>query len=153
MLRERLNQALKDAMRAKEPRKVSTLRLILAAVKDRDIAMRADPDERDDDVILQEILAKMIKQRQDSIQAYEEAGRCELAEKEREEIRVIEAFLPRQLSETEIRQACEAVVDEVQAASLKDIGRCMGALKSRYAGRMDFSKASQQVKGLLGQRA
>ncbi|GEQ99521.1 aspartyl-tRNA amidotransferase subunit B [Iodidimonas muriae] len=150
-LREKLNAAVKDAMRAREPRKVSTLRLILASVKDRDIVRRTEADERDDDVIISEIMTRMIKQRQDSITAYEEGGRLELAEKEREEIAVIEGFLPRQLGDDEILAACKAVVEELEATSLKDIGRCMAVLKERYAGKMDFSKASKQIKALLSQ--
>ncbi|GEQ97190.1 aspartyl-tRNA amidotransferase subunit B [Iodidimonas gelatinilytica] len=150
-LREKLNAAVKDAMRAREPRKVSTLRLILASVKDRDIVRRTEADERDDDVIISEIMTRMIKQRQDSITAYEEGGRLELAEKEREEIAVIEGFLPRQLGDGEILAACKAVVEELEATSLKDIGRCMAVLKERYAGKMDFSKASKQIKALLSQ--
>lgn len=139
-------------MRAKEMRKVTTLRLILAAVKDRDIVRRTEADERDDDVIITEIMARMIKQRQDSITAYEEGGRLELAEKEREEIVVIESFLPRQLDESEIKAACEAVVAELDAQTLKDIGRCMAALKEQYAGRMDFSLASKTIKDILSDR-
>jgi len=149
-LRDRLSDALKASMRAKQSRRVNTLRLILAAVKDRDIAMRAEADEREDDQIIQEILSKMVKQRRESIEAYEEAGRLELAEKEREEIAIIEEFLPRQLSDAEIREACAEAVEEVQAETLKDIGRTMGVLKSRYAGCMDFSKASREIKAILG---
>lgn len=136
-------------MKAREPRKVSTLRLILAAVKDRDIARRVDTDERDDDIIITEIFSKMVKQRHESIQAYEEAGRLELAERERAEIEIIRTFLPRQFSDAEINAACEAVILEVKAESLRDIGRCMTSLKTRHAGCMDFSKASRKVKDLL----
>lgn len=148
-LRDDLNAALKDAMRAKETRKISTLRLILAAIKDRDIARRTESDERDDDVITSEILQKMIKQRQDSIVAYEEGGRLELADKEREEVAIIEGFLPRQLDDDEIAKAVEDAISELGAASLKDIGRTMALLKERFAGRMDFSKASKAVKDRL----
>ncbi len=148
-LRERLNAAVKDAMRAKERRKVTTLRLILAAVKDRDIVRRTESDERDDDVIIMEIMQRMIKQRHDSITAYEEGGRLELAENEREEIRVIENFLPRQLDDSEIEAACHQVVLDLGATTLKDIGRCMAKLKEDYAGRMDFSKASRIIKDIL----
>ncbi len=150
MLRDRLKDSLKEAMRAKDMTRVATLRLVLAAEKDRDIAARADGTaEAEDDAAIAEILTKMIKQRRDSIRAYEEGGRCELAEREREEIAVIESFLPKQLDESEIRAACQEAVAEAQAESLKDIGRCMGLLKDRYAGQMDFAKASQQVKSLL----
>ena len=150
MLREKLTESLKQAMRAKQARKVTTVRLILAAIKDRDIAARTDDkSEQDDDAAIKEILAKMVKQRAESIKAYEEAGRCELAEREREEVTIIQEFLPRQMSEEETARACRDVVQDVGAASLKDIGRCMGALKARYAGQMDFARASAQVKELL----
>lgn len=139
-------------MRAKERRKVTTLRLILAAVKDRDIVRRTEADERDDDVIVTEIMARMIKQRHDSIKAYEEGGRLELAENEREEIEVIESFLPRQLNDSEIEAACHQVIKDLDATTLKDIGRCMAKLKEEYAGRMDFSKASKTIKDLLSGR-
>ncbi len=150
MLRDDLNQAMKAAMRAKEARKLSTVRLILAAIKEKDIEMRtADGGAGDDDALITDILSKMVKQRRDSIKAYEEAGRCELAEREREEITIIEEFLPKQMSEAEIKAAAEAVVAEIGAEGLKDIGRCMGALKSKYAGQMDFAKASVTIKGML----
>ena len=137
-------------MRAKEARKVTTLRLILAAIKDRDIAARTeDKSEADDDVVIQQILGKMIKQRRDSIVAYEEGGRAELAEQEREEIGIIEKFLPEQMSDEEIAVACKETVSETGAQGLKDIGRVMGALKAKYAGQMDFSKASATVKEIL----
>ncbi|RMF13522.1 MAG: GatB/YqeY domain-containing protein [Alphaproteobacteria bacterium] len=152
-LREQLQNALKEAMRDKNRRKVATLRLVLAAIKDRDIARRTEADERDDDVIIREILARMIKQRQDSIAAYEEGGRLELAEQERNEIDIIRSFLPRQLSDEEIRKAVETAIGEVEAKSLKDIGRVMAWLKEHHAGRMDFSKASRVVKELLGAKA
>lgn len=148
-LRERLGTALKEAMRAQDKRRLSTLRLILAAVKDRDIARRVDADARDDDVVISEILGRMIKQRQDSIKAYEEGARLELAEQEREEIAVIEDFLPRQLSDSEIETACREVVESEGASELRDIGRCMGKLKETCAGRMDFAKASRHLKDLL----
>lgn len=151
MLREKLQQALKDAMRQKEGRKLATIRLILAAVKDRDIAMRGTSDGGlDDDAVITEILVKMVKQRRDSIKAFEEGGRCELAEQEREEIAVIEDFLPRQLSEAELEAACKAAVDEVGAESLKDMGKTMSVLKARYAGQMDFAQAGAKVRALLG---
>lgn len=150
MLRDSLSETLKDAMRAKEPRKVLTLRLILAAIKDRDIAARTeDKSEQDDDVVIQQIMSKMIKQRRESIVAYEEAGRCELAEQEREEIGIIEKFLPEQMSDDEIAAACKEAMSEVGAQGLKDIGRVMGILKKKYVGRMDFSKASANVKETL----
>lgn len=150
MLRDDLNQAMKEAMRNKDKRKLSTVRLILAAIKDKDIDARGDDTEaRDDDAAIIDILSKMVKQRNDSIKAYEEAGRCELAEQEKAEISVIEEFLPKQMNDEEIKAACEAVVAELGAEGLKDIGRCMGALKEKYAGQMDFAKASATIKGLL----
>ncbi|WP_262694666.1 GatB/YqeY domain-containing protein [Kordiimonas aquimaris] len=150
MLRDDLTTSMKDAMRAKEKRKLSTVRLILAAIKEKDIEMRGqDAGDRDDDAVITDILSKMVKQRNDSIKAYEEAGRCELAEREREEIAIIQEFLPKQMDEAEIKAAAEAVVAEIGAEGLKDIGRCMGALKSKYAGQMDFAKASVTIKGML----
>jgi uncharacterized protein YqeY len=150
MLRQRLKDELIEAMKARDTRKVATLRLILAAVKDRDIMARS-PEGREgvsDDEILQ-ILAKMIRQRQDSIVSYEEGGRLDLVEQERQEIAIIETFLPKQLSDPEIETACSKVMDEIGAQNLKDMGRTMTALKERYAGTMDFSKASSVVKGRL----
>lgn len=150
MLRDVLTKSMKEAMRAKEARKLSTVRLILAAIKEKDIEMRgADASERDDDAVITDILSKMVKQRRDSIKAYEEGGRCELAEREKEEISIIEEFLPKQMSDDEIKAAAEAVVSELGAEGLKDIGRCMGSLKEKYAGQMDFAKASVTIKGML----
>ena len=150
MLREKIKDALKDAMKAKEGRRVATLRLIMAAVKDRDIAMRTeDATEQDDDAVILGILGKMVKQRGDSIQAYEEAGRLELAEQERQEIEIISDFLPKQMSDEEIEDAAKKAVSETGAESLKDMGKVMGLLKSRHAGAMDFAKASQAIKDLL----
>ena len=131
--------------------RISTLRLITAAIKDRDIAART-ADNRDgvsDDEIL-EILAKMVKQRQESAATYEQAGRLELAEQERSEIIVIEEFMPRQLDEEEMAAAVTAVIEAQAASSLKDMGKVMGALKSQYAGQMDFGKAGALVKQKLG---
>ena len=150
MLREKLQGSLKSAMLGKETRRVATIRLILAAVKDRDIAARSqDKSEEDDDEVITQILSKMIKQRRDSIQAYEEGGRCELAEREREEIEIIKGFLPEQLTDAEVSTACRTAVDETGAEGLKDIGRVMGTLKAKYAGRMDFSKAAAEVREIL----
>lgn len=150
MLRTRLNEALKEAMKAKDQRAVSTVRLILAALKDRDIAARSRgvTDGIDETEILS-MLQTMIKQRQESITMYEQGGRCELAEQEREEIAVIERFLPKQLSDTETKQAIDEVIAEIGAASIKDMGRTMAELRARYAGRMDFTKVSGIVKQVL----
>ena len=151
MLRTRLNDALKAAMKAKETRTVATVRLILAALKDRDIAARGKGNLEgiDEDGILA-LLQSMIKQRRESIALYEKGGRLELARQETEEITVIEQFLPRQLGEDEMAEAVKTVIQDVDAKSLKDMGRTMAALKERYAGRMDFAKASAQVKEQLG---
>lgn len=149
-MRDRLNAHLKDAMRAKDAARLSTLRLINAAIKDKDIASRSDgPDAgvSDDDILA--ILAKMIKQRQDSITAYEEAGRLELAEKEGAEIAVIEEFLPRQLTADEVDAAIKAVIAETEASSIRDMGRVMAALKAQYAGQIDFGKVGGMIKGML----
>lgn len=150
MLRDDLTLSMKDAMRAKDKRKLSTVRLVLAAIKEKDIAMRGDDSaDRDDDAMVIDILSKMVKQRNDSIKAYEEAGRCELAEQEKDEIVIIQKFLPTQMTEDEIAAACTAVVADLGAEGLKDIGRCMGALKAKFAGQMDFAKASVTIKGML----
>jgi uncharacterized protein YqeY len=150
-MREKISTALKEAVKAQDKRRMSTLRLISAAIKDRDIAARTkDQSDGVSDAELLEILSKMIKQRRDAITMYEEAGRLELAAQEQEEIAIIEDFLPRQLAEDEIRNACETAVNDIGAQSLKDMGRVMGALKGEYAGQMDFSKASAVIKSLLG---
>ena len=150
MLRAEINEALKDAMKAKEERATSTLRLILAALKDRDIAARGKGKEEtvSDDEILQ-LLQSMIKQRHASIEAYEKGGRQDLADGEAEEITIIERFLPEQMGEEDIAAAVEAVISECGASSLKQMGQVMAALRERYAGSMDFSKASQLVKDKL----
>ncbi|MEQ8966072.1 MAG: GatB/YqeY domain-containing protein [Azospirillaceae bacterium] len=150
MIRQEINEALKQAMRAKDETAVSTLRLIIAAVKDRDIAARAkgNTDGVPDDEI-RALLQTMVKQRRESIALYEQGGRLDLAETEQAEIRVIERFLPRQLGEQETRVAVEQVIDEIGADSLKDMGRTMATLRERYAGRMDFAMASGMVKTQL----
>ncbi|MCH7931919.1 MAG: GatB/YqeY domain-containing protein [Proteobacteria bacterium] len=151
MLRERLGDALKAAMKAKEKHKVSTLRLILAAIKDRDISSRdtVESDGISDEIILQ-LLAKMVRQRGESIKLYERGGRVDLAAREAEEIVIIEDFLPRQLDDAEIGAAIREAIEEVGATGLKDMGRAMATLKARYAGQMDFAKASALVKQQLG---
>ena len=151
VIRERLTQELKDAMKAKDAVRLSTLRLINAAIKDRDIAARSDENtEGVSEADIRAILAKMIKQRQDSAEAYDEAGRIELAEQERAEIEVIREFLPKPLSERDMQKAIESAIAETGASSIRDMGRIMGVLKSRYQGRMDFGKAGAQVKQALG---
>ena len=149
-MRKRLSDTTKDAMRAKDKARLSTLRLINAAIKDRDIAARseANPDGVSDTEILS-ILAKMIKQRQDSAKAYDEAGRIELAEGERNEIKVIEEFLPKQLSESEVEAAIKAAIKEAAAESIRDMGKVMGVLKTKYTGQMDFGKTGGIIKKML----
>jgi uncharacterized protein YqeY len=150
-LRDKINASLKDAMKAKEADRLSTLRLINAAIKDRDIAARGEGEEGlvSDEVVLA-ILAKMVKQRQESARAYDEAGRIELAEKERAEVAVIEEFLPRPLSELETEAAVDEAIAAAEATSIRDMGRVMAALKSRYAGRMDFGRVGPLVRDRLG---
>lgn len=151
MLRERFSDALKQAMREKAALTVSTVRLILARLKERDIEVRpkgnaagiAEPE-------IQQMLQGMIKQRRESIELYDKGGRPELAEKERGEIAIIERFLPQQLGDAEAEAAIKETIAAVGAASLKDMGRTMAALKERYAGQIDSAKASQIVKRLLG---
>jgi len=150
-LRTRVTDAMKDAMRSKEADRLSTLRLINAAIKDKDISFRADGDDRvagDDDVLA--ILGRMVKQRQESARAYEEGGRLELAEKERSEIKEIETFLPKQLTEEEMAAAVEAAIASVGADSLRDMGKVMGELKTKFTGQMDFGKVGPLVKSKLG---
>jgi uncharacterized protein YqeY len=151
LLRDRLQTALKEAMKAKEADRLSTLRLINAAIKDREIAVRGDADagEVGEPEILQ-IMGKMVKQRQESARAYEEGGRLELAEKELAEIGVIQEFLPRQMDQAEIAAAVDAAVAETGAASIRDVGKVMGALKTRYTGQMDFGVVGALVKARLG---
>lgn len=150
LLRERLAESLKEALRAKEAVRVSTLRLILAALKDRDIAARGkgNDDGIGEDEILT-MLQSMIKQRRESIAAYEKAGRLELAEREAAEIKVIQDYLPKQMEPEEMEIAIAAVIDELGATTIKDMGKVMAALRERYAGRMDFAKAGPMVKQRL----
>ncbi|NGN41181.1 GatB/YqeY domain-containing protein [Mesorhizobium sp. CGMCC 1.15528] len=148
-MREIIAQALKTALKAQDKRRTSTLRLINAAIQDRDIAHRGigkDPVS-DEEIML--ILAKMVKQREESAKAFEEGNRLELAAQERDEIVIIRDFMPKQLGDEDVKQACQAVIDEVGADGLRDMGRCMNALKDKYAGKMDFSKASGIVKTML----
>lgn len=154
MLRTRLNEELKTAMRAKAERMLSTIRLILAALKDRDIAARGkgNYDGISEDEILQ-MLNSMIKQRRESISLYEQGGRCELAQREQEEIEIIQTFMPKQLSDAELDGAVKATIDSLGAKSLKDMGKVMAVLKEKFAGQMDFTRASALVKQHLSQAA
>ncbi len=149
-LRDQILADLKTAMREKDALRLATLRLIQAAVKDRDIAARAeDRCQGCGEEEIHAILQKLAKQREESAETYEKAGRLDLAERERAEAEIVREYLPKQMDEAEIEQAAKSVVDELGATGLKDMGRCMGALKERYQGRMDFSRAGQQVKQLL----
>ncbi len=150
MLRSALSESLKSAMKEKNRRAVSTIRLILAALKDRDIAARGKGNaEGIDEHEILEVLQKMVRQRRESIETYKQGGRADLAEQEAEEIEIIKGFLPKQLDEEETRGAVEAVIGELEASTLKDMGRTMATLKERYAGRMDFGLASTMVKEQL----
>lgn len=151
MLRPQLNDQLKTAMLAKNARVVSTIRLILAALKDRDIAARSRGvmDGIGDDEILS-MLQSMIKQRRESISLYEQGGRLELAQQEQDEITIIETFLPKQMSEAESVEAIRAAIAEIGAGGIKDMGKVMAVLKERFVGRMDFTKASALTKKELG---
>ncbi len=149
-MRDALNQALKESMRAKDERAVSTLRLILAALKDRDIAARTkgNSDGIPDDEVLQ-MLQSMVKQRRESISMYEQGGRLELAEREQQEIDVIQRYLPKQMSDEEIAEEVSKLIAEMEASGLKQMGAVMGELRARFAGQMDFAKASPIVKQAL----
>ena len=151
-MRDRIDIAFKEAMKAKDKTRLATLRLVTAAIKDRDIASRTEGDggEGVSDAEIIQILGKMVKQREESIRAYEEAGRLELAEREQAEIDVIREFLPRPLTSAEVEKAIAAAIKETGASSIRDMGAVMGTLKSRYAGQMDFSKVGAAVKSALG---
>lgn len=149
-LREQLNDSVKEAMKAKDQRRLSTLRMVQAALKDKDIANRTETSRdgiSDDDIL--SLLAKMVKQREESAAAFDTGGRPEMATSEREEIEIIRGFMPKQMSVDEAKAAAAKVIAEVGAASVKDMGKVMAALKERYAGQMDFAKASAMVKELL----
>ncbi|MBE0452421.1 GatB/YqeY domain-containing protein [Roseovarius autotrophicus] len=151
-LRDRVNHALKQAMKDKDQNRLATLRLVNAAIKDQEIAQRGTEDTAplgDPEILA--ILAKMTKQRNESVRAYEEGGRLDLAERERDEIAVIEEFLPRQLNEAQVRVAVEKAIADVGATSIRDMGKIMGKLKERHAGQMDFGAVGGQIKARLGQ--
>ena len=149
-MRETITAALKTATKAQDKRRISTLRLVSAAIKDRDIAARTAGKGEATDAELLELFAKMIKQREESEKIYREAGRAELATQEAEEIAIIREFLPVQLSEADAQKAIADAIAETGASSVKDMGKVMAALKARYAGQMDFAKASALVKAKLG---
>ena len=154
MLRDQLATDLKRSMKAKDTCGTATLRLILAALKDRDIASRTDtnapmPSTEEDDTVIKQMLAKMIKQRRESIQIYKEGGRDDLAEREAAEIRIIEGYLPTQMSHEEMAIVVSETIEKLGANCIKDMGKTMAALKARYSGQMDFSQASNIVKERL----
>jgi uncharacterized protein YqeY len=149
-MRDRVTDEVKAAMKAGDKARLSTLRLVQAAIKDRDIANRGTgKDAAGDDEILQ-LLAKMVKQREESAKAFEDGGRPELAAKEREEIAIIRDFMPKQMDQSETEAAIRSVIAETGAAGVRDMGKVMAALREKYAGQMDFGRASGLVKGLLG---
>jgi uncharacterized protein YqeY len=149
MLRDAINNAVKEAMKAKEERKLSTLRMMNSTIKNADIDARGQgkPPLSDDDLL--GVFQKMIKQRQESVELYEKGGRAELAAQERDEITVIQAYLPKQMSDDDVKAAIAAVIKETGAASMKDMGKVVAGLKAKYAGQMDFAKASGLVKAAL----
>ena len=149
-MRETITAALKAATKAQDKRRISTLRLVSAAIKDRDIAARTAGKDQATDAELLDLLAKMIKQREESERIYADAGRAELAKQEAEEIAIIRAYLPKQLSDKDMEQAIAEAIAKAGAASVKDMGKVMAELKARYAGQMDFGKASALVKAKLG---
>ncbi len=148
-MRQTLTDALKSARKAQDRERVSTLGMVSAAIQDRDIANRGvgKPPAGDEEIL--QILAKLVKQREESALAFEQGARPELAEKERSEIAIIRAYMPTQMSDDEAREACKTVIAELGASGLRDMGRVMAALKDKFAGRMDFGKASGVVKSLL----
>jgi uncharacterized protein YqeY len=149
VLRENINNALKDAMKGRNERGVSTLRMVNAAIKNADIEARGHGKEPLNEADLLSLLQKMIKQRQESVELYDKGGRPELAQGEREEIEIISHYLPKQMSDVEAGAAISAILQELNAQGMKDMGRAMAALKERFAGKMDFGKASGKIKELL----
>src|SRR3974390_367751 len=149
MLREAINNAVKDAMKAKDERKLSTLRMVNSTIKNADIEARGEgkPPLGDEDLL--RVLQKMIKQRQEAVELYDKGGRAELAAQEREEIAIISAYLPKQMSEADVKAAISSAITETGAAGMKDMGKVIGVLKAKYAGKMDFAKASGLVKAAL----
>jgi uncharacterized protein YqeY len=151
-LRAQINDALKLAMKSGDKRKVSTLRLMNSAIKEKDINSRTEghASALTPDSGLVELFAKMVKQRQESIAIYEQGGRPELAQQEREEMEIIQSYMPKQLSDEEARAAVSDIIKSVGATSIKDMGKVMAELKAKYAGQMDMAKAGSIVKSLLG---
>jgi uncharacterized protein YqeY len=150
MLRDAINNAVKDAMRAKDERKLSTLRMVNSTIKNADIAARGEGKPPLSDADLLGLLQKMIKQRQESVELYDKGGRAELAAQEREEIALIQGYLPKQMSDDEIKAAISGAIAETGASGMKEMGKVIAALRAKYAGQMDFGKASGMVKAALG---
>jgi uncharacterized protein YqeY len=148
VLRDDINSALKEAMKSGEGRRVSTLRLVNAAILERETRAAERTTLSDPEIV--DVMQKMVKQRQEALELYEKAGRSELVAQEREEIGIISAYLPKQMSDIEAAHAISTLIKELEAATLKDMGRTMAALKQRFAGQMDFAKAGAHVKKLLG---
>jgi len=149
MLRDDINNAVKEAMKAKDERKLSTLRMVNSTIKNADIEARGQGKPPLSDADLLSVLQKMIKQRHEAVELYDRGGRAELAAQERDEIAVISAYLPKQMSEDDVKAAIAAVIAETNASGIKDMGKVIGALKAKYAGQMDFGKASGLVKAAL----
>ncbi|MDO6964171.1 GatB/YqeY domain-containing protein [Rhizobium alvei] len=148
-MREKLMSALKEAMKAKDSRRMTTIRMVQSAIKDLEIANRTKPNPETTDGDIAALLSKLVKQREESAKMYVEGGRPELADNERAEIAIISEFMPKQLSEDEVIAIIKGIIAETGASSIKDMGKCMALLKERYPGQLDFSKASGQVKTLL----
>jgi hypothetical protein len=152
VLRENINNAVKEAMKARDERLVGTLRMMNAAIKNADIAARGEGKEPLNEADLMSLFQKMIKQRQESAELYDKGARPELAAAERAEIAVITSYLPQQMSDVEAGSAIAAVLQEINAETMKDMGRAMAALRERFAGKMDFGKASGKIKELLSHK-
>ena len=152
MLRDNINNAMKDAMKARDERRVSTLRMMNAAIKNADIEARGQGKEPLNEADLMSLFQKMIKQRQESADLYDKGARPELAAAERGEIEIITAYLPKQMSDAEAGSAISSLLQEINAETMKDMGRAMAALKERFAGKMDFGKASGKIKELLNKK-
>jgi uncharacterized protein YqeY len=149
VLRDNINNALKDAMKSRDERRVSTLRLMNAAIKNADIEARGGGKQPLNEAELMALFQKLIKQRQESAELYDKGGRAELAKQEREEIEIIGSYLPKQMSDVEAGAAISAILHEINAQSMKDMGRAMAALRERFTGKMDFGKASAKIKEML----
>lgn len=151
-LRDTLTADLKDAMKAGDKRKLATIRLMNAAIKDKDINTRTEghDSEKVSDAIIMDVLAKMVKQRQDSIAAFDQGGRAELAQQEREEMEIIQSYMPKQMGDDEAKAAIAGIIAAVGATSVKDMGKVMAELKAKYSGQIDMGKAGGVVKALLG---